>query len=69
MISISGGVALYDTWLQTFRAEVNGVIFGDYSNEFTTVESLQAVINCLTENDIEMLNKEKAIADGTYTEE
>jgi hypothetical protein len=44
MIEIPGGWAQYDYQIGTYRAEVNGVIYGTYTNEIATIEHLQILL-------------------------
>ena len=50
----------WDNQIKTFRAQINGIIYGKYSNEFETVQSIiDFIVLTLTEDQIQELNEEK----------
>lgn len=60
-IQIENGWLQYDNQIGTFRGEVSGVTYGNYTNEFSTAESLlEAIGITLNISDLENLAAEKA---------
>lgn len=57
MIEIEGGWAQWDYQIGTYRAEVNGVIYGTYTGEIETLEAFQVLLAGLG---IVLLEQDKA---------
>ena len=50
----------WDYQIKTFRAEINGIIYGKYSYEFETLESIISFLNIeLNQEQIDELNNAK----------
>lgn len=65
MIEIPGGWAQWDQQIGTYRAEVNGIVYGTYTGEIETLEAFQILLAglgiTLSEQDIADLTAQKNI--------
>lgn len=59
-IQIENGWVQYDNQIGTFRGERNGVIYGEYTGEFSTAINLIVAMNVsIKEKELEDLQNEK----------
>jgi hypothetical protein len=62
MIAIEGGWAQWDYQIGTYRAEVNGVIYGVFTDEISTVNEFEAILGVeFSEQDRQDLEAEKSV--------
>ena len=62
MIAIEGGWAQWDYQIGTYRAEVNGVVYGVFTDEIGTVNELEAILGVeFSEQDQQDLEAEKSV--------